>query len=163
MVTFIGDYNCRLDDKGRVLLPSAFIKQMAQSSGGDKAGNMDHFVLKKDIYEKCLLLYPIGEWERQNRLLRKNTNPYNKEHNRLLRGFFKGIAEVTLDGNNRILIPKRLLDEISAGKDIVMAGQFGKIEIWPRDQYEAIGSDDEQLAALAEKIMGNIQDEPDVE
>ena len=161
MVTFIGDYSCRLDDKGRVLLPAAFIKQFVQSSGSDEVGMRDHFIIKKDIYEKCLLLYPMEEWERQNRLLRRNTSPYNREHNRFLRGFFKGIAEVILDGSNRILIPKRLLDEIDAGKDIVMAGQFGKIEIWPREKYEAIGGDDEQLASLAERIMGNIQDEPD--
>jgi len=101
----------------------------------------------------------MEEWERQNHILRRNTNPYNREHNRFLRGFFKGIAEVTMDGSNRLLIPKRLLDEIDAGREIVMAGQFGKIELWSRDSYEAIEGNDEQFASLAEKIMGGIQDE----
>jgi MraZ protein len=149
-ITFIGDYSCKLDDKGRVLLPAAFIKQMASSV-------QEKFVLKKDIFESCLVLYPMNEWERQNEILRQHTNPYNREHNRFLRGFYKGTAEVTLDASNRLLIPKRLLDEISAGKDIVLAGQLGKIEIWSADAYDKVEGGDESFALLAEKIMGKIE------
>jgi MraZ protein len=161
MMTFIGDYTCRLDSKGRVLLPSAFIKQMMQPGTGGAEGMQDRFVVKRDIFETCLLLYPMDEWQRQNEILRNNTNPYNREHNTFLRGFFKGIAELSLDSNNRLLIPKRLLDEIGAQREIVMAGQFGKIEIWSREQYNAIESGDEGFAGLAEKIMGNLMQEPD--
>ncbi len=148
-ITFIGDYTCKLDDKGRVLLPSAFIKQMAGSV-------QERFVLKKDIFESCLVLYPMNEWERQNEILLQNTNPYNREHNKFLRGFYKGTAEVVLDSSNRILIPRRLLDEIRAGKEIVLAGQLGKIEIWPADTYDKVEGGDENFARLAEKIMGKI-------
>jgi MraZ protein len=149
MITFTGDYSCRLDDKGRVLLPSAFIKQMA-------AGIQEKFVLKKDIFESCLVLYPMVEWERQTQILRQNTNPYNREHNQFLRGFFKGMADVMLDASNRLLIPKRLLEEIGADREIVMAGQLGRIEIWAREAYDRIESGGESIALLAEKIMGNI-------
>jgi MraZ protein len=148
-ITFIGDYTCKLDDKGRVLLPAAFIKQMASSM-------QERFVLKKDIFESCLVLYPMNEWERQNEILRQNTNPYNREHNKFLRGFYKGTAEITLDANNRLLIPKRMLDEIGAGKEIVLAGQLGKVEIWAAENYEKVEGGDESFALLAEKIMGNI-------
>ena len=154
MITFIGDYTCKLDDKGRVLLPAVFIKQMASSV-------QERFVLKKDIFEPCLVLFPMNEWERQNEILRQNTNPYNREHNKFLRGLFKGTAEITLDSSNRLLIPKRLLDEIGAGRDIVLAGQLGKIEIWPADAYNTVEGGDDNFAQLAEKIMGNIRkDEP---
>jgi MraZ protein len=152
MITFIGDYSCKLDDKGRVLLPAAFIKQMASSK-------QERFVLKKDLFESCLVLYPMNEWERQNEILRQNTNPYNREHNKFLRGYFKGTAEIVLDASNRLLIPKRLLDEISAGREIVMAGQLGKIEIWPGEAYDRVESGDENFAKLAEKIMGNLSHE----
>jgi MraZ protein len=152
MITFIGDYTCRLDEKGRVLLPAAFIKQMA-------TGMQEKFVLKKDIFERCLVLYPMNEWERQNQILRQNTNPYNREHNKFLRGFFKGTAEVALDANNRLLLPRRLLDEIGADREIVMAGQLGRIEIWTKDSYDHIESDDENFALLAEKIMSNLNRE----
>lgn len=161
MITFIGDYTCRLDNKGRVLLPAAFIKQMAQMPVAGKVGVQDRFVIKKDIFETCLLLYPMDEWQRQNEILRNNTNPFNREHNKFLRGFFKGIAELSLDANNRLLIPKRLLDEINADREIVMAGQFGKIEIWSKTMYDSVESGDERFATLAEKIMGNLLNDTD--
>lgn len=152
MTTFIGDHTCKVDAKSRILLPSAFKRQMSKDI-------QDKFVIKKDIFENCLLLFPIEEWERQNKILRSKTNPYNKEHNKFLRGFFKGIAEVLLDANNRLLIPKRLLDEIEADKELVLAGQFGKIEIWPKEIYHKIESGSLDFAALAEKIMGSINNE----
>lgn len=152
MITFIGDYNCKLDTKGRVILPSAFKKQLTGSE-------QEKFVIKKDIFEKCLVLYPIEEWERQNKIIRKKINPYKKEHNMFLRRFFKGMAEAVLDANSRILIPKRLLDEINAEKEIVMAGQFGKIEIWEKKHYERTDLGDEEFAGMAEDIMEGLVDE----
>jgi MraZ protein len=156
MITFTGDYSCRLDEKGRVLLPSAFIKQMASPPAGEAGGMQEKFVLKKDLFESCLVLYPMFEWERQTQILRQNTNSYNREHNQFLRGFFKGTAEVMLDASNRLLIPKRLLEEIGADREIVMAGQLGRIEIWTKDAYDGIESGGENIALLAEKIMGNL-------
>ncbi|MGD2035455.1 MAG: division/cell wall cluster transcriptional repressor MraZ [Bacteroidales bacterium] len=154
MINFIGDYTCRLDAKGRVILPAAFKKQM-------KGADQERFVIKKDIFESCLLLYPIEEWERQSKIIRKKLNPYKREHNMFQRRFFKGMAEVVLDASNRILIPKRLLDEISADKEIVLTGQFGKIEIWAKDRYEKIEVGDEEFANMAENIMEGLVDETD--
>ncbi len=152
MVTFIGEYTCKLDSKGRVIFPAAFKKQLTGS-------NQERFVIKKDIFESCLILYPNDEWERQVKIVRKKTNPYKKEHNMFLRRFFMGVAELILDASNRILIPKRLLDEVGAEKELVMAGQFGKIEIWPRDRYEKIDLGDEEFAGMAEDIMEGLVDE----
>ena len=152
MISFIGDYTCKLDVKGRVILPAAFKKQM-------KGLDQESFVVKKDIFESCLLLYPIAEWERQNKIIRKKINPYKKEHNMFLRRFLKGMAEVMLDSNNRFLIPKRLLTEISATKEIVMAGQFGKIEIWAKDNYDNIKVGDDEFASMAENLMEGLVDE----
>lgn len=147
MATFIGDYHCKLDSKGRVMLPSAFKKQMPAAAS-------DRFVIKKDIFERCLVLYTMDEWERQNAIIRSKINPYNKEHNAFLRGFYKGTAELVLDSNNRILIPKRLLEDITDENEIVMAGQDGRIEIWSAKHYEFVAKDADQFAALAEKILG---------
>lgn len=158
MLTFTGDYSCRLDDKGRVLLPAAFIKQMAGGMASEEADRQE-FVLKKDIFEACLVLYPMAEWDRQTQILRQNTNPYNREHNQFLRGFFKGTADVMLDASNRLLIPKRLLEEIGADREIVMAGHLGRIEIWAKGSYDRIESGGEKVALLAEKIMGNLNNE----
>ena len=148
MSTFIGDYNCKVDAKGRILFPASFKKQMPPAS-------QEKFVVKKEIFEPCLILYPIAEWERQNELLRKRINPYNKEHNRFLREFFRGSAEVSLDSSNRVLIPKRLLDLAKIDKEAVLAGQDGKIEIWAKDLYENCEMNEGDFAQLAEKILGN--------
>jgi MraZ protein len=154
MTTFIGEYSCKLDPKGRVMLPAAFKKQ---NTGGD----LDRYVIKKDIFENCLVLYPMDEWERQNKLIQKKLNPYNKEHNIFLRRFFKGMAELTLDSNNRLLIPKRLLEEVGADKDLLLAGQLGKIEIWAKDLYDKIELGNDEFASMAEKIMEGLVDETD--
>ena len=152
MITFIGEHTCRLDAKGRIMLPASFKKKLT----GEE---QERFVVKKDIFENCLVLFPINEWERQNRIIRKKINPYKKEHNMFLRRFYKGMAELMLDSNNRLLIPKRLLDEIGADKELVLAGQAGKIEIWARDAYNTIEIGDQEFAGMAEDIMEGLIDE----
>ena len=154
MATFIGDYTCKVDAKGRIILPMAFKRQMP-------AGAQDHFVVRKDIFERCLVLYSIEDWNRQLEKIRKRMNPYNREHNKFLRNFFKGTAELSLDNNNRMLIPKRLLDLIGAERDVVLAGQDGRIEIWAADVYEKIDMEAEDFANLAEKLMGGTFNESD--
>jgi MraZ protein len=148
MTSFIGDYICKVDDKGRMLFPSAFKKQ-------NKSASPDRYVLKKDIFESCLVLYTMDEWERQNALIRRNTNPYNREHSKFLREFYRGTSELTLDSSGRLLIPKRLLELINAGKELALTGQDSRIEIWAKDAYQAHIADEESFANLAEKILGS--------
>ncbi len=147
MITFIGDYNGRVDAKGRVSLPTAFKRQMKESF-------QEGFVLKRDVFDKCLILYPMKEWERQNQLIRAKTNPYNKEHSRFLRMFFSGTAEIVPDANSRILLPKRLMEFAEIENEVVMAGQYGKIEFWSAENYEKISKADDEFASMAEKILG---------
>ena len=152
MATFIGDYTCKVDVKGRIILPMAFKKQMP-------ADAQDHFVVRKDIFENCLVLYSIEDWNRQLIKIRKRMNTYNREHNMFLRNFYKGTAELSLDNSNRLLIPKRLMDLIGAERDVVLAGQDGRIEIWAADIYNKIDMAPGDFADLAEKLMGgNITD-----
>jgi MraZ protein len=148
MATFIGDYTCRVDTKGRIILPSAFKKQMP-------AAAMDKFVVKKDVFEKCLVLFPMDEWDRQNSIIRSRINPYNKEHSRFLRGFYKGTAEIVMDASNRLLIPRRLLELVGVDGEAVLAGQDGKIEIWSKKLYDGQAGEADDFALLAEKILGN--------
>jgi MraZ protein len=154
MATFIGDYTCKVDVKGRIILPMAFKKQMP-------ADARDHFVVRKDIFENCLVLYSIEDWNRQLEKIRKRINPYNREHNTFLRNFFKGTAELSLDSNNRMLVPKRMLEIIGAKRDVVLAGQDGRIEIWATDIYDKIDMPADDFANLAEKLMGGTINDPD--
>lgn len=156
MAPFIGEYSCRPDAKGRMLFPSAFRKQLSVDTG-------DRFVIRKDVFEHCLVLYPMAEWERQNRLIRERTNSFNKEHRRFLRMYFHGAAELMVDGSGRILIPKRLLEAAGIRKEAVMAGQPGRIEIWDAAQYEKNTGPGDDFAQLAEKILGSSLDGPENE
>ena len=153
MATFIGDYPCKVDVKGRIILPMAFKKQMPPAA-------QDRFVVRKDIFENCLVLYALDDWNRQLEKIRKRINPYNREHNMFLRNFFKGTAELSLDSNNRMLIPKRLLDIIGAERDVVLAGEDGRIEIWAASVYDTIGMAADDFANLAEKLLGGSLNEP---
>jgi len=132
----------------------AFKKQMP-------ADAQDRFVVRKDIFENCLVLYAIEDWNRQLEKIRKRINQYNREQNMFLRNFFKGTAELSLDNNNRMLVPKRLMDLIGADRDVVLAGQDGRIEIWAADIYNKIGMPSEDFANLAEKLMGGNINEPE--
>nr|WP_320117253.1 division/cell wall cluster transcriptional repressor MraZ [uncultured Marinifilum sp.] len=147
MVTFIGDYQCKLDAKGRVLLPSAFRKLLNE-------GSESRCVLRKNLYEKCLDLYPIKEWERQTEMVRSKLNPFNKKHAGFMREFFRGTAEVQIDGNGRILIPKKFFDFACFNKEISLAGQDGKIEIWDTSTYEESAWSQEGFSDLADEILG---------
>ena len=155
MATFLGDYPCKVDVKGRIILPVAFKKQMP-------ADAQDHFVVRKDIFDNCLVLYAIEDWNRQLEKIRKELNPYNREQNMFRRNFFKGTAELSLDNNNRILVPKRLMEMIGAERDVVLAGQDGKIEIWAAENYEKVDMAAEDFASLAEKYLGGNNNESEV-
>jgi len=147
MMSFIGDHLVKIDSKGRISFPSALLKQLPTESS-------DRFVIKKDVYEKCLIIYSIEEWERQTSVIRAKTNAFNPKHATFLREFYKGTAELRLDSNNRVLIPSRLLEYAEIKKDVYMLGQDKKIELWSKEMYDqkSIGADD--LAKLAQEIMG---------
>jgi MraZ protein len=145
---FVGEYTGKLDNKGRVIFPAPLKRQMPAEQ------QQTAFVIKRDIYEKCLILYPSSEWQHQSNLLKKRLNPFNKKHADFQREFYRGTAEVFLDNSNRILIPKRLLDYIGDGKELVFAGQEGKIEIWEKEAYENKQPTNEEFANLANEILG---------
>jgi len=132
----------------------AFKKQMP-------ADAQDHFVVRKDIYENCLVLFAMEDWKKQLEKIRRKINPYNREQNMFLRNFFKGTAELSLDNNNRLLVPKKLMDLIGADRDVVLAGQDGRIEIWAADIYESIDMPPDDFASLTEKLMGDTIIEPE--
>ncbi|MEA2042501.1 MAG: division/cell wall cluster transcriptional repressor MraZ [Bacteroidota bacterium] len=152
MTSFIGDFTGRVDAKGRVILPAPLKKQLLSKG-------IDSFVIKRDIFEKCLILYTADEWKRQNEIIRSKINPYNKKHKVFLREFYRNTSEVQLDGNNRILMPADLINYADIEKDVYFSGQDRKIEIWSKDNYLAAEESPEDFAQLAEDIMGGEQPE----
>lgn len=146
MATFIGEYHSKLDAKNRALFPSGFKKQMENEEL--------RFVVKKNIFESCLELYPMAEWKNMTKFIRSRTNTFNKKHDDFLRAFYRGSAEIELDSSGRMLLPSRLLDKIGIEREIVFAGQDGKIEIWPKNVYEDKEMSEDEFTSWAEEILG---------
>ncbi|NPA37721.1 MAG: division/cell wall cluster transcriptional repressor MraZ [Chlorobi bacterium] len=147
MAAFIGDFTCKLDAKGRIVLPAPFKKTMVGNGS-------DRFVVRKNLYENCLVLTPFNQWEKELEKIRAKINPYNRDHNKFMRAFFRGLSEVSFDGNGRILIPRKLKDEIGAEQEVVLVGVDSNIEIWNSKAYHESEVDPDELGRLAEDILG---------
>ncbi|HKL72343.1 MAG TPA: hypothetical protein VJ855_06775 [Marinilabiliaceae bacterium] len=146
MVTFIGDFECKADAKGRIVLSAAFKKALAEGE--------DRFVVRKDLFEECLVMYPYSYWEEELVKIRQRLNPYDREHKQFLRDFFRATAEVSLDSNGRFLIPKRLMEQVNAERDVVLIGVDRYIELWSKEAYLAMNDDPDQLANQAQSLLG---------
>ncbi len=152
MVNFIGTYECKADVKGRVMMPTALKGQMA--SVLDKG-----FVVKRSVFQPCLELYPMDEW---NLLMEKmnKKNRFKKKNNDFIRRFSAGVKIVELDATGRLLIPKNLVEIANITKDVVLSSAINIIEIWDKDSYEKVIEEDaENFADLAEEVMGGDEDE----
>ena len=143
----IGTYECKVDVKGRVLIPSAFKKQLAPVINKG-------FVLKRAVFQSCLELYPISQWEE---LISKvnSLNRFKKKNNDFIRRFTAGLKFIELDNNGRLLIPKDLIEFSNIKRDIVLSSSVNIIEIWDKQSYEgAIEDSRDDFAQLAEEVMG---------
>lgn len=146
ITNLIGEFECRLDDKSRVILPSGLKKQISQEA-------QDRFVINRG-FENCLVLYPMNEWksisEEINRL-----NLYNRKNRDFARYFYRGATELTLDNASRLLLPKSLLSYAGIVRDVVLFAFSNRIEVWARDRYEKLMTDEpEDFSILAEDVMG---------
>ena len=152
MHTLIGTYECKADAKGRLMLPVALKKQLISSL--DKG-----FVLKRAVFQPCLELYPLQEWEALMQKVNK-LNRFKKKNNDFIRRFTAGVKAIELDVSGRLLIPKDLIGFAGIKKEIVVSSAVNIVEIWDKAQYEkAIDDAASDFASLAEDVMG--QDDAD--
>lgn len=148
MINLIGTYECKADAKGRLMFSSAFKKQLS-------AVLQDGFVLKRAVFQPCLELYPIKEWDLMMEKINK-LNRFKKKNNDFIRRFTAGVKKVELDVTGRILIPKDLFEFAGIKKQVVMSSSVNIIEIWDKEKYEkAIDDASDDFADLVEEVMGN--------
>ncbi len=148
----IGTYECKVDAKGRVLLPSPLKKQLASSL-------QNGFVLKRSVFQPCLELYPMEEWDLMMKKINK-LNRFVKKNNDFIRRFTAGVKVVEIDALGRLLVPKDLVTFASIDKDVVFSSAVNIVEIWDKDLYEkSIDGADVDFADLAEEVMGNLNDD----
>jgi len=147
-----GTYDCKVDAKGRLMMPAAIKKQLS-------AILQDGFVLRRSVFQKCLELYPMAEWQALMKKMNK-LNKFKKKNNDFIRRFTAGAKMVDVDVNGRLLIPKDLTVFADISKNIVVASAINIIEIWDKELYEqVIGDAAVDFADLAEEVMGQDDDE----
>jgi len=147
-----GTYDCKVDAKGRLMMPAAIKKQLS-------AILQDGFVLRRSVFQKCLELYPMAEWQALMKKMNK-LNKFKKKNNDFIRRFTAGAKMVDVDVNGRLLIPKDLTVFADISKNIVVASAINIIEIWDKELYEQVIDDAAvDFADLAEEVMGQDDDE----
>ena len=147
MSNFLGEFECRLDNKSRISLPAALHKQLPTEA-------KDRFVINRG-FEKHLALYPITEWETISSEINQ-LNLYVKKNRQFARYFFRGATELKLDSSNRLLLPKRLMEYADIQEKVVLFAYSNRIEVWAEELYnELIDEEPEDFANLAEDIMGS--------
>jgi len=155
LISLIGTYECKLDAKGRMLLPSSLKKQLSDLL---EAG----FVMKRSVFQPCLELYPMAEWELLMQKINK-LNRFNKKNNDFIRRFTAGVRVIEVDSTGRILVPKDLMAFSKLKKNVVLSSAVNILEVWDKDSYEqAIDEAALDFADLAEQVMGQDEHSGDV-
>lgn len=149
---FLGNIEAKTDAKGRVFLPAAF-RKVLQASG------QEALVMRKDVFQNCLKLYPESVWSEQMDLLRSKLNRYNRQHQEILRQFVSDAERIELDGNGRFLIGKRYLQLAGIDRDVKFLGMDDTIEIWAAEKAEKPFMEAELFGEALEDVMKEVKNE----
>jgi len=146
MTQLLGEFDCKLDAKGRLMVPASLKKQLPNAENEGLVVNRG--------FEKNLIIYPKNVWDAIVADLSK-LNVYDQENRAFIRSFTRGATELSLDAAGRVLLPKSLVEYAGIGNDLVLACQLDRIEVWDKKAYEDIFDDvPENFANLAQKVMG---------
>ena len=143
---FLGNIEAKTDAKGRAFLPAVF-RKVLQASGEE------NLVLRKDVFQSCLVLYPESVWNARLDMRKSQLRPWESVHQQAFRQFVSAAEVVTLDGNGRFLISKRLQKIAEIDQDIQFIGMDDTIEIWSPRNLERTLKTDEDFEKEFEQIM----------
>lgn len=148
MTSLIGEYDCKVDAKGRFMFPVDLRKQLdALFEKG--------FVINRNLHQKCLVLYPLSEWEKLNKKLSK-LNRLIKSNDVFVRKFTGGATNVEADHSGRLLLPKSLSDYAEIKADLKVLGSNNVIELWDKKLYDDFLNQDINIEKLAEDVLGGL-------
>lgn len=145
---FTGNIDAKTDEKGRVFVPATFRKLLQQA-------NLDSLILRKDIFQQCLVLYPENVWDAMVDAIAERTNPFDSKGRAAMRGFVAGAERISIDGNGRILIPRRYLESADIQGEVRFIGMDDSIEVWNRQKAESLLDTPDSLAESLELLMNN--------
>jgi len=152
MNRFIGNIDAKADSKGRVFVPAVFRKILNESGE-------DQLILRKDVYQDCLILYPFQTWNDELNDLRSKLNKWNKEHQNIYRQFVLDSEKLEMELNGRILIPKRYMQMVGISSEVRFVGMDQTIELWSRSKLEQSLLTPEDFEAGVQKFLGGSANE----
>ena len=148
MINLIGTYECKIDVKGRLMLPVNLKKQLGEHLN-------DSFIVKRSVFQKCLEIHPFSEWKNTMHKLNK-LNRFVKKNNDFIRRYNAGVRIIELDNSGRLLIPKDSSKLYFSNNEIVLTSAINIIEVWNKISYEEFINDPNlNFADLSESVMGN--------
>lgn len=138
---FMGEYQHNIDDKGRMIIPSRFRKELGST-----------FVVTRGM-DGCLFIYPFSEWERLEQKLK--SLPFTKKDTRAFtRFFFSGASECELDKQGRVRIPANLRAYAKLEKECVIIGVSTRVEVWSKPLWKDYFNESESsFSDIAENMM----------
>ena len=151
---FLGNIEARTDTKGRIFLPSVF-RKVLQAAGEER------LVLRKDVFQDCLVLYPESVWNEQMDELRSRLDRWNSRHQLIFRQFVSDVEELGIDGNGRILLPKRYLQMAGIDQSVRFIGMGDTIEIWSKEKADEPFMDADDFKASLEAVMAEAHSDDD--
>lgn len=152
MIQFLGNIEARTDAKGRVFIPATFRKQL-------QAASEERLVLRKDVHQDCLVLYPESVWFATQNQLRQKLNKWNAKQQMIFRQFVSEAEVVLPDGNGRILLPKRYLQMAGIQSDVRFIGMDDTIEIWAKERADRPFMDAEAFSETLDALLGGEEEE----
>ena len=147
MQRLTGEYECKVDAKGRFRMPSSLLRQLSSD-------NLTFTVNRG--FEKNLILYPREVWAQKADEIDSRLNMYNSKQRQVIRYFYRGATEVALDGSDRILLPKTLIKHAGISNKIMLVGIQKQMEIWSVEEYEnLLTQEPEEFSQIADELFGN--------
>ena len=146
MLQFLGNIEAKTDAKGRIFVPAVFRKRL-------QGAEEEFLVLRKDIFQDCLVLYPGTDWENEIDTLRSRLNKWNKEQQQVFRQFVLDAERIEMDASGRILIPKRYMVLVGIESEVRFLGVDNTIEIWAKEKLEKPLVDPDEFSERLQELM----------
>ncbi len=142
---YAGEYLCKVDEKGRFIVPSPLREQVEAQGNG---------VVFLKGPEQSLWLYSMGEWEK---VLERTKTALDEDQSRLFMHFIVSEAGTSeIDKAGRILIPGRLrkLIPVDEEQEIVLVGLYHRLEIWnPAEWRRYLSKTEDRYEQHLSKIL----------
>lgn len=146
MAQLLGEYECKIDPKSRMRLPTGLIAQLGEEKPA--------FVVNRG-FENCLILYPEKVWEEISKEV-NGLNQYDRRNREFVRYFYRGAQRLELDGADRILLSRRLLEYAGIDKDVILVAVNDRIEVWAKDKYDQmLDAEPDDFSDLAQIVLGD--------